>query len=65
MLVTNAAKLMSSIKELLEAAEIDQLKMQNLQSDDGGKYTDRVRLIATFGICLILVNIANIYIYYS
>ena len=38
MLVTNAAELMSSIKELLEAAEIDQIKMQNLQSDDCGKY---------------------------
>ena len=36
MLVTNAKELMGSIKELL--AEIDQLRMHTLQSDDGGKY---------------------------
>ena len=36
MLVTNAKELMSSIRELLEAVEIDQLKMQTLWSDDGG-----------------------------
>ena len=38
MLVTNAKELMNSIKELLEAAEIDQLKTHPLWSDDGGKY---------------------------
>ena len=38
MLVTNAKELMNSIKELLEAVEIDQLKMHTLWSDDGGKY---------------------------
>ena len=48
MLVTNAKELMNSIKELLEAVEIDQLKTYTLWSDDGGKYTDRVRLIVTF-----------------
>ena len=39
MLVANALELMSPIKELLEAVEIDQLKMQTLQieSDDSSK----------------------------
>ena len=49
MLVTNAKELMNSIKELLEAVEIDQLKMHTLWSDDGGKYKiARVRLIVAF-----------------
>ena len=38
MLVTNAKELMNSIKELLEAVEINQLKTHFLWSDDGGKY---------------------------
>ena len=46
MLVTNASELMSSIKELLKAAEIDQLKMQILQikSDNDCKYLFKLAL---------------------